>query len=289
MNKRYILLLLLTLFSTVASAHQESEQLHTFISTTSLQAVIGASILIALIIAIASLKKNPSKSLKVILFTSICIISISTTFYVAGATIYLNTTSESGGPVHWHTDFEIWKCDERLDLKDPKGLSNRIGTPVFHEHGDQRIHIEGVVSHLDSINLHNFFHVVGGELTSTSLTLPTNDGITTAVNGESCESENAENREPANSASNELQIFLYRITNPSATHKTGFFYTQTKLDNPETYIPAPYSYVPAGDCVIIEYGPKKDKTDKICESYRIARNQGHIQELSSEIEVNNGS
>ena len=36
------------------------------------------------------------------------------TIYLVSITIYINVNSETLGPVHWHADFELWQCDERM-------------------------------------------------------------------------------------------------------------------------------------------------------------------------------
>ena len=59
-----------------------------------------------------------------------------------GSTIYLNTNSDSGGPVHWHADIEFWACGNEIELRDPTGFSNKIGTGTLHEHDDHRIHLD---------------------------------------------------------------------------------------------------------------------------------------------------
>jgi len=45
------------------------------------------------------------KNLKKILFAAIVIPVVAATIFLAGSTIYLNSVSSSGGPVHWHADF----------------------------------------------------------------------------------------------------------------------------------------------------------------------------------------
>lgn len=270
MRRIFSFLIISLLLALSVIAHDESELITDAesVASNSIVVVVIASALIAFLIIIAALKKKESNRLKVFLFVSICVVSIVATFYLAMSTILLNINSESNGPVHWHTDFEIWKCGENLDLLDPTGLSNRIGTSVFHEHGDQRIHVEGVVTNMEDVTLSNFIHFVGGELSSESFTLSTNNGDVSAKNGDRCPS-----------GAGNLQAFLYRITNPDASKNTGFFYTQTKLADLSQYVPAPYANVPPGDCIILEFDVEKERTDKICETYRIANAQSHITEV----------
>ena len=102
------------------------------------------SVLIVLIV-IAMIPGDRSELFKKIIFTLMVIVVVGPTAYFIVTTISINLTSETGGPVHWHADFKIFACGEELSSPAPVGLSNKIGTPLFHEHGDRRIHVEGVV------------------------------------------------------------------------------------------------------------------------------------------------
>ncbi len=177
------------------------------------------------------------------------------TLYIAGTTIYLNLTSYTAGPVHWHADLEIWNCGKRIDLRDPRGMSNRIGTSTFHEHGDDRIHVEGVVVNLQDATLHRFFEVVGGQLSEEELQVPTNEGTVSVGKGDFCEEEEGK-----------VQVFVYQIQQGEIQqHKeTG------------EYVLSPHSLVPPGDCIIIEFDQEKERTDKLCSSYRAAIERGEL-------------
>src|SRR3990170_2868404 len=100
--------------------------------------------------------------------------------------LYINTNSLTGGPVHWHAQFEIWICGEKVELVNPTGLSNKVGTEMLHEHNDDFIHIEGVVHDFEDINLHAFFEAAGGEFMKDSLMIPTNEGSVEVKNGDTC-------------------------------------------------------------------------------------------------------
>ena len=146
---------------------------------------------------------------------------------------------------------------------EPKGLSNRIGTPVFHEHADSRMHVEGVVVDTAEVDLHNFFEVIGGSLTNDYLSVLTDERIIEISNGNLC-----------NGNSGKLQVFLYKIKNPEDTKNWEF--EQQKLNNFEDYILSPYSRIPPGDCIIIEFGEEKERTDHICETYKVAEQRGDL-------------
>ena len=266
---RFVLLIILCASFAAADPDGYNNSNHETLSEQSISLVIIASAFILLCVCTAVLIKKKSERFKVALFSLIVIATIATTLYLSISTVLLNTRSESNGPVHWHTDFELWKCGERINLMKPTGLSNRIGTPVFHEHGDQRIHVEGVVTELEDVNLKNFFYVVGGKLSDDRFELPTDNGIITAHTGELCQFGDGK-----------LQVFLYHVTNPDQSKNKGFTYTQTKLEDFTQYVPAPYAHVPPGDCIIVEFDIEKEKTDKLCETYRIARDKGYITEVT---------
>ena len=229
----------------------------------SIWSVYAAAASIGLLILIAIAVRYPSESLKRILFWSITGIILITTGGLIGMTLYLNQSSVSKGPVHWHTDFQVWACDNQLDLKDPEGLSNSLGTSTLHEHNEGRIHVEGVVVDYKDINLGSFFRVIGGSLTNKSITVPTNEGNKTFINGQKCNNSNEEAT---------LQTFVYQVD------EAGTSFTQKKIDNPQDFQFTQAAQVPPGDCIIFEFGEVKDETDKLCLSYEAAKEKGDLIE-----------
>lgn len=181
---------------------------------------------------------------KIFLFGLIVIVVLSVTTYLVWSTINTNIKSQTGGPVHWHADFEIYSCGQKVDLIDPTGWDNKVGTSLLHEHNDGRIHVEGPVMDLQDISLGKFFEVVGG--------LP-------------LESEMVCNGEVA-----KPQVFVYKVE--------GDTFYQEKIADYANYVLSPYSNVPPGDCIIIELDRKKDKTDKLCNFYKIAKEKGELVE-----------
>lgn len=239
-----------------------------------------SSLIIATLLIFSLAKKEKSEGLKLFLFWGMVIPIIFTTFYLTAVTIAKNQRSATGGPVHWHADYEIFVCGnseqtenasvkgttktlahegEEINLKDPKGLSNRIGSSDFHEHGDNRIHIEGVVEKLQDISLRKFFEVVGGQLSQTYLRLPTNEGELIVQNGLTC----------PDGSKGRWQVFVYKTRNNLVT--------QEKLINFPDYVVSPYGTVPPGDCLIFEFGRGKNQTDNICKFYEIALRKGEIE------------
>lgn len=236
------------------------ENIETLLNTYSLYVLALGSFFLVLLALIALKTKVKTPESKKLLFLSIIISAIVPTLVMSFSTIYLNIISSSNGPVHWHSDIEIWKCGQEVNLRDPKGLSNKIGTSTLHEHNDKRIHLEGVVIKHEDASLGNFFKVIGGKLSPNSFIVPVNEGLVEANNGDTC----------SNSGAGEVQVFVY------TTDKDNF-YTQKKVNNPQDYIISPDSNVPAGDCVIVEFDANKAKTDKICRSYKVALKIGKLK------------
>lgn len=258
-NYLFLIIVILIILANISYAHEEEIQENDY-STE----LISISFVLIVILSVYSIhQKKLSNNEKIILFLLIIIPAIISTFYISYSTISLNINSISKGPVHWHADFEIWSCGEKLELKDPESLFNRIGSPLFHEHNENRIHIEGVIKKLDDIKLHNFFDVIGGFLDHESISIPTNEKILNFKNNNLCNNQKAK-----------LQVFLYKVKNPENTKK--LIYEQKKLEDFKNYVLSPYQAVPPGDCIIIEFDHEKEKTSHICESYKLAIKKGDL-------------
>ncbi len=129
-----------------------------------------------------------------------------------------------------------------MDLKNPHGLSNKIGTPMFHEHDDDRIHIEGTVMEMKNIDLGSYFKVTDGKLANGHLIYPGQDKTYNVRNGDTC-----------NGQEGKLSVYI----------------NGERKENYEDYNIYPDPYVPPGDCIIIKFGPDtSETTDKICNSWK---------------------
>lgn len=217
---------------------------------------LAADALFILTVISVWIKEKP-EWLKNILFGGMSLVALSLTTYLVYTTVHKNVTSVTGGPVHYHADFRVFACGEEVELVDPEGLSNKVGTSLFHEHNDSRIHVEGAVGDLDDITLAKFFEVTGGELTNQYLKILTNDPEGMVKTYYDYQGKQGF-----------LQVFVYRTEGESIT--------QTKIDNPTQYVLSPYSQVPPGDCIIIEFDSVKEKTDKICDSYGVKVQTGEL-------------
>lgn len=248
----------------IAAAHEVGETfaptLDQVITGWSVRLISGVALFVVAAVLVAVYLPQPSERQKLFLFWSMVITVSTATLFVAGGTVYINIKSETGGPVHWHADYRVFACEQELDLIDPRGLSNKIGTPVLHEHGDNRIHVEGVLVEKAHASLRRYFDVIGGHLDEEELVYPTNDGILRRYQaGDRC----------PDGQPGEVQVFVYQ------TH--GRTVTQQKLTNFADYILSPHERVPPADCLIIEFGPNKERTDKLCNFYEIGIQKGELE------------
>jgi len=273
----------------LASSAGQVSDIEGDINSFSIKSVGIATIVLVVLLVLASqvVKDKKHKKLKKPLFIAIAMTIILPSLMLAGSTVYVNTISESGGPVHWHTDLEFWVCGEEIELRDPfEFASNKVGTASYHEHDDKRIHLEGVVIEKDyDASLEKFMVVIGGAMSSDQLIIPTNDDIfendldgdvpsgdkshiqnfrvrdgdgralLSVKNGDTCSSSSDDEAE--------IQAFLLRYDKGDDT------YSQTKLEEPERYIMRDESVVPPGDCVIVEFDREKIRTERLCKQYGV--------------------
>lgn len=151
-----------------------------------------AIILLLSLVSVAFVNRM-SELQKKIVFVLVTVLVVGVTAYAGISTVYLNWISQSGGPVHWHADFEIWVCGEKVThLVSSTDFSGRVGTPVLHHHNDYRIHVEGVVIQKQDVSLGEFFEAIGGDLSDSTeqnirFLIPLDNGtIRTIQNGELC-------------------------------------------------------------------------------------------------------
>lgn len=228
------------------------------ITTYSKNLIFINTAIIVIVVIVTYIFKNLPELAKKILFGLIVLPTFLTTSYLAGSTIYLNQVSATKGPVHWHADFEIWSCGKQLDLVNPKGFSNKIGTNTLHEHNDLKIHVEGVVLKKDDVTLGKFFEVIGGEIGDGFIDVPTTAGLVRLEDMSEC----------SNGDFAELQVFAFKTK--------GKTFSQSIVENPADYSLSPYSQVPPGDCLIIELGEYKEKTQRLCRAYKVKQQLGDL-------------
>lgn len=267
-------------FSQIASA----SSLESDVRSLGIRVVLVSAVALFVLVMVAGLTKNKHAHLRLPLFLLMTFTIIASTGTLFGSTIYLNTRSDSGGPVHWHADFEAWACGVQLELRNPSGfLSNKIGTPTLHEHDDQRIHLEGVVVDTETdATLGHFMNVVGGSISSEMMSFPlTNNVHEDQVDGDTPASGHSaidrfitsdslgmksfvgSKGEKCGEQEALPQVFVYRFNKGDNT------YSQTKLETPSSYVIRDESLVPPGDCIVMEFAVVKSRTNKLCEQYGV--------------------
>ncbi len=264
--------------------------LETQVTTLGMRTVFYAIIILAIATVMALLFKDKVPRLKLPLFLVMATTLIGSTLILFGSTIYLNTKSESKGPVHWHTEVEFWACGSELELRDPHGvLTNKIGTATYHEHNDKHLHLEGVVVRkADDASLKKFMQVTGGYLTNNSIGVPLNEDESTwyaqgeQTDGDTQSLDNISQLRSYVKQSGEvpvmelkdgqrcgdkpaqLQVFVYRF------NKANKSYGQERFLNPTEYVMSEESSLgPPSDCVIVEFDVPKARTNKLCEQYGV--------------------
>lgn len=68
-------------------------------------------------------------------------------------------TTYTDGPVHWHAAFEVELCGQKQDFSS-YGATSHAGSPLFHTHGDNMMHIEGRIIQKEDIALGKFFDLL---------------------------------------------------------------------------------------------------------------------------------
>ena len=279
-----------------------------------IRSVVATGIVLILLLLLASQVNKRWPRLKLPLFLIISGLVTATTVFLIGSTIYLNVVSDSGGPVHWHAEIEFWACGSELELKDPhKFLSNKVGSPVLHEHNDKWIHLEGVVVDLEKdATIGHFLETVGGGLDSDKFRLPINDDglfVEDETDGDRPSSLNSaterqlqehvkqteddayylefSNGQTCGPEAAEVQVFVYQFDESNDTYK------QTKLvegaqvvqqvsvgqkeaislESAANFIIRDNSQIPPGDCIIIEFDTPRPFTDKLCRQYGLKDSQ----------------
>ena len=149
------------------------------------------------------------------------------TLFLAYETVSKNLASATGGPVHWHADYEVWACGEKLELKEYEGLEGRLGTTLLHHHNDYRIHVEGTVMGIHDVSLEHYFRAIGGDFSVERIAVLLKDGgMLEKRNGDLC-----------NGVPGTVQLYVNGIRN----------------DEFGDYVLAPHSTVPPGDFIQVVF------------------------------------
>ena len=237
MRKIFSGIVFLILLAPLARAHGDEEKIGqlSFLDPVTSMVYSLAVIFVLVFLSIVFRDKLTGKRKK-ILFGLILIPILFSTAYVAASTVYLNLVSETGGPAHWHAEFEVWICGQKILLKGPSLLDNKVGTATIHHHnegidldGRYRIHVEGVLAKKEEANLSHFFEAIGDYLQKDSIGLFLKDGSQKRWNnGDVC---------PNTGKTGSLKVFV----------------NGREIDNAPEYVISPYTNVPPGDFIKIVF------------------------------------
>lgn len=249
--------------------------------------VVGVLLLVLLAVATYYLRRQKKAVVtatnKPLFFGFLATIALVTVL-LGGARLFINSQSFAGGPVHWQAGIEFWACGNELELRDPPGTVNYLGRPTLYERNDKTLHVEGVPVTPQDASLGSFMQAIGGELSSDALTVPLNSAKyyetnTNEKDGDGYGAPATQYVEPyvmvehggtmarfvsgqmCGSTPAEVQVFVYQFDAGALT------YTQTKLAAPADYIITHEGSVPPGDCVIVEFAPTMERTNKLCAAY----------------------
>ncbi len=159
--------------------------------------LIGAGTIVTFALAALSFHQDGELTLhdKNVLMNGFLLAVLIPSFYTAGAFMHESQTSWSNGEIHWHADYEVFIEENgeirELDLIDPSEfcetatdqtrvmckLNDRTGLKEYHEHNDDRIHLEGTFKTMEAASLRSFFQTFNGDLTNDRIVYPTNDGV----------------------------------------------------------------------------------------------------------------
>jgi len=241
--KKRLFLPIFALLASFASAHgDELAEASSWNSPNSF--IIYTAALLAILSIMFFFRKEYGKKEKKILFLLVTVPVVLSTLYLGVSTIYENVTSITKGPIHWHADYHVYVCGEKQDLVNPKFPRNKVGTPLFHEHDDDRMHVEGTVSDWHEISLGHYFEVIGGILETGHLAMPTNDGYVEVRDGDSC----------PDGSTGTLKVYI----------------NGRKTEDYTEYVIYPNPYVPPGDCIMYIFDSSDSPTtDRLCESWEV--------------------
>lgn len=151
---------------------------------------ILAGIIATLVLTVVSLWKEDglTERGKTLLMSLFLLAIMLPSIYSVAAFIHESQTSWSQGEIHWHADFEVIVEGQEIDLIDPEtfcqematestymcSINDRVGITKYHEHDDDRIHVEGVFKTREEATLGAFFNTFQGTLTRDMLRIPTN-------------------------------------------------------------------------------------------------------------------
>lgn len=238
------------------------------ISQTAVFVVATCAILLLLTI-FAIRQKNPSYKLPLFVCFSVLIGGTSLTLATSGINLVANSPT---GPTDRQSDVSFWLCDRELNLRSyPAYSQNYLGSPVRFTKNDV-FYYQGIPTSQSDMELGTIADDLNGYLSNASMVLPLKekqpfkdglpigdlqkfintrkDGIySNAVSNTSCNDNQFA----------EVQLFEF-IYDPISQD-----FKQRKIDQVSSYVLSDnQTNIPT--CILVEFAPSKDKTDKFCKS-----------------------
>lgn len=233
--------------------------------------VLQAGFVLTLLLVAVSFYREEDLNMndKNLLMNGFLIAILVPSFYAAGAFIHESQTSWSGGEVHYHADFELFVEEngelQELDLVDPGEfceetghesslmckLNDRTGSKEYHEHNDDRIHLEGTFATKRSASLAAFFEQFGGVLENGKLTVPTNEGVVSKQDSENMSLKILVRR--GTGATRHWCIIGDQLPREDVCKDS---YSGEPANSPAEYVVSPYSRGPNLDDIFVVYDSK---------------------------------
>jgi len=233
--------------------------------------VLQAGFVLTLLLAALSFYREEELTMKDknILMNGFLVAILVPSFYAAGAFMHESQTSWSGGEVHYHADFEILVEENgelnELDLVDPGKfcestnhessvmckLNDRTGSKEYHEHNDDRVHLEGTFKKKRDASISAFFEQFNGILENGKLTAPTNDGLVNKQDSENMSLKILVNR--GTGATRHWCIIGDQLPREDVCKDD---YSGEPAKSPAEYVISPYSRGPNLDDIFIIYDSK---------------------------------
>lgn len=225
----------------------------------SLQLIFLTAALIGVLFFFFFITRRANKLDSRVVFFAITACVFATTALLIMSTLFLTFTSWSKGPIDWRAYLEIWACDKEYSPYIYDSKEQTYGPRIIYDKDQKQIQLRGLMKRPEDSTLTQLIEGLGGELTAQSLMLPINNGTVRFTNNDRCGQDKAE-----------VQVFVYHM------NRDGTF-AQRKIMAFSDYQIQPFSSVPPGDCIVIEFSPPKDRTDKKCRSYSQAQYKGELR------------
>ena len=243
--------------------------------------LIGAGLLIILLLLAKFYQRSDYIVLSLVSIGSVLFLVIVLSVFIS------HIRADSFGPRHRHAGIEFWTCGSELQPRsNPMGLRNTSGNHLLMLSSDKHLYRSGfVMNDMQDATLGQALDTIGGSIQSDTLELPlyqeparwlmpryrqdgdaqgslTSEQLDRFIRGTEKHPTiqlSSGERCPDGSTA-ELQTFVY-YDNGDGT------YFQEKLSRPDDFVLPQHDTIPP--CIIVEYGPTKVRTEKLCQHFGI--------------------